>query len=177
MKRKGIILASALGLASIFLLAMVNVMDIAPQQENNTAPSLFTVELEKTRADLEKAMNLLVTCFGEDVQLAKVQTVPVTITAYSSTVDQCDSTPHITASLKPVRVGTIAVSPDMIKELGLFFGQRVLLPGYGIFEVRDLMNPRWKRRVDIWESDREAARFFGLQKGTLIWVAGDRKKA
>ena len=101
----------------------------------------------------------------------------VTITAYSSTSGQCDSTPHYTASDYPVRVGVLAVSRDLVEEMGLAFGQRVLLPGYGLFDVRDLMHPRWRRKVDIWESDREAARLFGKQQGTLIWVETKKESA
>ena len=128
-------------------------------------------ELEQTRCELKRAMNLIEKCFGRQVDLNEIKSIPVTITAYSSTEAQCDSTPYITASESPVRVGTLAVSTDLVKERGLSFGEIVLIPGYGLFEVRDLMNPRWRRRVDIWESDVQAAKLFGKQKGTLIWVS------
>jgi len=134
-------------------------------------------ELVSTRRDLQQALSLLVECFGHPVDLKQIRSTAITITAYSSTADQCDSTPHLTASAQPVRVGILAVSRDLIEEMGLSFGQRVLLPGYGLFEIRDLMHPRWRRKVDIWESDREAARLFGKQKGTLIWMDTRKESA
>lgn len=127
-------------------------------------------ELNSTRDELSRALSVLDDVFGHAVKPAELKSVQVTITAYSSTIDQCDSTPYIAANNEPVRVGVLAVSPDMQKEFGIRFGQRVLIPGYGLFEVCDVMNPRWKRRVDIWESDRNAARLFGKRQGTMIWA-------
>lgn len=134
-------------------------------------------ELADTKRDLQRALDLLVECFGHPVDLNHVKSIPVTITAYSSTTGQCDSTPHLTATDEPVLVGVLSVSHDLMKEMGLSFGQRVLLPGYGLFEVRDLMHPRWKRKVDIWESDRKAAKLFGKQQGTLIWMEAKKESA
>ena len=125
----------------------------------------------QVRDDLTLAMGLLEECFGHPVDLHTVRSVPVTLTAYSSTVDQCDSMPHITASLHPVRIGIVAISDDLMEEMGLTFGQRVLIPGHGLFQVQDRMNSRWHRRVDIWHEDRKAARLFGQQEGTLLWAA------
>jgi 3D (Asp-Asp-Asp) domain-containing protein len=124
----------------------------------------------RVREELDQAMELLATCFGHPVALERVRTLPVTLTAYSSTVDQCDSTPHITASQQSVRPGVIAVSDDLVKEMGLRFGQKVLIPGHGIFEVQDRMHPRWRRTVDIWVGDRKAALLFGRRQGTILWV-------
>lgn len=165
-------------LAFTLLLATVTIRSQARDAESALRlmpPPDPAQELVETRKELQQAMSLLLACFGHPVELKHVKSTAVTITAYSSTVDQCDATPHMTASDKPVRVGILAVSRDLINEKGLSFGQRVLLPGYGLFEVRDLMNPRWQRRVDIWESDPEAARLFGQQKGSLIWVDQKRK--
>ncbi len=132
-------------------------------------PTDLISKLMETRGKLDRAMDILEQCFGQPVSLEQMRSVQVTLTAYSSTKDQCDPTPHITASNTPVRIGIIAVSRDLMEETGLSFGQRVLIPGHGVFEIRDRMNARWKRKVDIWHNDREAARRFGKQKGILIW--------
>lgn len=151
-------------------------LEIEESQAAGTGPALttpspaFQEELTRLRRDLDLAISLLEKSFGRPVQLENVRNTPVTLTAYSSTPDQCDSTPHITASNKPVRHGIIAVSDDIMKELGITFGERVLIPGHGVFEVQDKMNPRWRRRVDIWHDDREAAKLFGIQKGTMLWI-------
>jgi 3D (Asp-Asp-Asp) domain-containing protein len=177
MQRHGINILLLLVL--IFTLTVTRETGGSQEREGQSALRLMpppdaAQELANVRRDLQKALSLLVECFGHPVDLDHVKSTAVTITAYSSTPDQCDSTPHLTASDHPVRVGILAVSRDLIEEMGLAFGQRVLLPGYGLFEVRDLMHPRWRRKVDIWESDRKAAELFGLQRGTLIWV--DTKK-
>lgn len=165
-----------------FALVGIHEADRGQERERQSALRLMpppdpVQELADTRRDLQRALGLLVECFGHPVDLKQVKSTAVTISAYSSTAGQCDSTPHLTASDHPVRVGILAVSRDLVEEMGLAFGQRVLLPGYGLFEVRDLMHPRWRRKVDIWESDREAARLFGRQQGTLIWVVENKQSA
>lgn len=144
---------------------------------NFEPPPQHQEELLRTRGQLQQAITLLEACFGEKVDPVKLRTTPVTITAYSSTPEQCDDTPHETATGRSVRVGVLAVSDDLFKELSLAYGQRVLIPGYGLFEVHDRMHTRWRRRVDIWEGDPEAARRFGRQEGVLICAAPDRSEA
>jgi len=81
----------------------------------------------------------------------------VTATAYSSTVDQCDSTPFITANGTHVHDGTIAAN-------FLKFGTKVRLPSlYGdkIFIVEDRMKSDYK--VDIWFPTRQEAKNFGVK--------------
>jgi 3D (Asp-Asp-Asp) domain-containing protein len=91
----------------------------------------------------------------------------VTITAYSARVQECDSTPELTADSTPSRIGLLAVSRDLLEVFD--YGDRVLLEDYGIFEVRDTMNERFTDRVDILHATPEAARLFGKQEGRLMW--------
>jgi len=84
----------------------------------------------------------------------------VSATAYSSTVDQCDATPFITASGQHVRDGIIATN-------FLPFGTKVKIPDvYGdkVFEVQDRMNARYQTRVDVWMETRHEAIQFGLRQ-------------
>lgn len=79
----------------------------------------------------------------------------VIVTAYSSTVDQCDSTPFITASNTHVHDGTIACN-------FLPFGTKVIFPkkfGNKVFTVEDRMRDSWK--IDIWFETRQEALQFG----------------
>lgn len=83
-----------------------------------------------------------------------------TVTAYSSTVDQCDSSPFYTASGTHVHNGTIA--SNFLK-----FGTKVRFPSvYGdrIFIVEDRMNSRFNSRVDIWFPTRQEAKSFGAKR-------------
>lgn len=91
--------------------------------------------------------------------------IPVTVTGYSSTSDQTDTTPFVTASNTRVRTGVIALSRDLLREFTpgapFGYGDQVELEGVGVFTVEDTMNPRFAKRVDIWFSSRAAARLWG----------------
>lgn len=87
------------------------------------------------------------------------KTMYVTVTAYSSTVDQTDGTPYLTAFGSPVRegivaanflpVGTVVRFPDKFEDK--------------LFVVEDTMDKRFSLQVDIWMSDQEEAKKFGIQ--------------
>lgn len=167
----GLLVVFGIGAGGFALNGEGNIPQPTPEVNSEYArTATLESRLKTVEGQVQKARDILDNVFGQPVEPDELQTVSVTITAYSSTVDQCDSTPYIAANNKPVRVGTLALSRDLLKEFGIEYGQRVLIPGYGVFEVRDTMNARWQRRVDIWESDRQAARMFGKQQGKLIWM-------
>lgn len=83
----------------------------------------------------------------------------VYVTAYSSTPDQTDSTPFITASNTHVRDGIVAAN-------FLPFGTKIRIPAIypdKIFVVEDRMNARYNHRADIWFSTRQEAVNFGIK--------------
>jgi 3D (Asp-Asp-Asp) domain-containing protein len=83
----------------------------------------------------------------------------VPTTAYSSTPDQTDDTPFITASGTTVRAGVVAAN-------FLPIGTRLRIPDYygdTIFVVEDRMNERYDKRLDIWMETREQAIIWGLR--------------
>ena len=102
---------------------------------------------------------------------SKMFSIDVTVTAYSSTPGQTDSTPFITASNTRVREGIIAVSRDLLLRFTpgapLHYGDLVELEGVGVFRVEDTMNPRYKKRVDIWFPDFRSARNWGVRRAVL----------
>ena len=85
----------------------------------------------------------------------------VTLTTYSPTIQECDSTPHITASgfkinpKNPKKHRIIAISRDLKKKLP--FGTVVKITGAGKFNgdyvVEDIMNKRYKNRIDLLIGD------------------------
>ncbi len=94
---------------------------------------------------------------AEDRQPKRV--IWMEVTAYSSTVDQCDSTPFITANGSHVKDGIVAAN-------SLPFGTKVRIPGmYGdkIFSVEDRMNKKYDHRLDIWMETRQEAKQFGVR--------------
>jgi 3D (Asp-Asp-Asp) domain-containing protein len=92
-----------------------------------------------------------------------VVALQVTVTAYSAEVRQTDSTPNETAFLTKVRPWTIAVSRDLLK-LGWKPGSCVWLDQIGLFEINDLMNVRFKNRIDVFFHDRKIAKAFGIKR-------------
>jgi 3D (Asp-Asp-Asp) domain-containing protein len=91
----------------------------------------------------------------------------VRVTSYSSTVEETDSDPFITASGKYVEDGIVANN--------LFpFGTKVMFPeifGDKVFIVQDRMNPKVSvYSFDIWSSSTQTALDFGTKKTTVVII-------
>jgi 3D (Asp-Asp-Asp) domain-containing protein len=87
------------------------------------------------------------------------KTMYVTVTAYSSTKDQTDGNPFLTALGTPVRDGIVAANFLPIGTVVRFpdkFGEK-------IFVVEDRMHEKYGLQVDIWISNQEEAKKFGIQ--------------
>ncbi|MDO8557359.1 MAG: hypothetical protein Q7R98_02750 [Candidatus Jorgensenbacteria bacterium] len=90
----------------------------------------------------------------------------VWVTAYSSSQDETDSTPNITASNKAPHDGVLAAN-------FLKLGEKVKIPslfGDKIFTVEDRMNKRKKNFVDIWMPTKQDALKFGIAKADIVLV-------
>lgn len=118
------------------------------------------------------AILLLIPSLGEAIE---VKTRPftknmlmVTVTAYTPSVEECDSTPTITASNKKVQVGYIALSRDLEKRFNFKFGDKLFLIGQGYLEFQDRMHYRKRRQIDIFMWSKIEALEFGRQKGILV---------
>lgn len=87
-------------------------------------------------------------------------------TAYTSSVDETDSNPFITASGSRTHPGTIAAN-------FLPFGTKVKIPshfGDRIFTVEDRMHKRFSDRVDIWMETKKEAFAFGKRRVSVVVV-------
>ncbi|MBN1826191.1 MAG: 3D domain-containing protein [Candidatus Eisenbacteria bacterium] len=108
---------------------------------------------------------------GRERRFTLLPPLDVIVTGYSSTPDQTDSTPYLTASMTSVRPGVIALSRDLIRTYNpsapFDFGDRVILEGIGEFVVEDTMNKRYRRRADIWFSSTDEARRWGKKVVSL----------
>lgn len=122
------------------------------------------------------------------VQFASIpeqaQVMEITMTAYSSTPDQTDPTPFITASGQRVHDGIIAVSRDL--ELrGLSFGTKLIVtdilgPGCGpkaneligkVLEVQDRMHRRKSKQIDVWAPTKQDALNIGRCSVKVVALA------
>ena len=122
---------------------------------------LFGMLMPKaTCADFANTANAAYVAKNTNVAQKAVKTIKVVVTAYSSTSDQTDDSPFITASNKYVKDGIIANNM-------LPFGTKVRIPelyGNKIFVVEDRMNKRMgNQRFDIWMSDKPSALKFGVK--------------
>lgn len=109
---------------------------------------------------------LLIGCAETDNSLK------VTATAYTSNSAETDSTPFLAAwgdTLKP-GMKAIAVSRDLIK-MGLSHGVEVSIDGLsGKYIVRDKMNKRWKKKIDVYMGlDIKKAKKWGKKTVIIHW--------
>lgn len=126
-------------------------------------PSAIFAEEETTPKNEESSEEILLPArrgMGEIPIEQIVKSGSVWTTAYSSTPDQTDSTPFITANGKHVYDGLVAAN-------FLPFGAKVRFPemfGEKIFTVNDRMNKRYNYRIDIWMASRDKAIQHGVRK-------------
>ncbi len=88
----------------------------------------------------------------------------VVLTAYSSTPDQTDDTPFITASNTCVHDGVVAAN-------FLAFGTKVQIPsifGDKVFTVEDRMAKKHSDKMDIWFPERYLAKNFGVKEAEVV---------
>lgn len=132
------------------------------------APPAMLAEADRLQGEVSLLRGLL--DLPSDGHLVSFST-PVTVTAYTARVQECDSTPWVTANMTPSRPGILAVSRDLEHELGIKFGDTVWLEGLGFYVVADRMNARWTRRVDILHASLKAAKRFSTRENvTMTWL-------
>lgn len=138
-------------------------VSLANTIEKPESPVVYKQTILKSRpqvAGVQTASNFEERELGETEPIKVKYTKYVTLTAYSSTVDQCDDTPFITANGTHVHDGTIAAN-------FLRFGTKVRIPEYfgdKIFTVEDRTHPRYGDRIDIWMETRQQALNFGIRR-------------
>jgi len=98
----------------------------------------------------------------------------VSVTGYSSRLEETDSTPFLTAINTMTAPGVVALSRDLLRTFTpgapFDFGDRILITGVGVYQVEDTMNPRWTRRVDVWFPSTEEAIAWGRRDTYLAVV-------
>lgn len=90
----------------------------------------------------------------------------LTVTGYSSSYDETDDTPWLTAYNTLVRDGIAASNI-------LPFGTKIKIPslfGDKIFIIEDKMNPRYGENLDIWFPTKEEAQNFGIYYDILVEI-------
>lgn len=93
---------------------------------------------------------------AEEVELPRLETITAEVTAYTSSVDETDDTPFLTASGETTAPGTIAC-PSRFK-----FGTMIQIEKR-IFKCNDRMHKRFRdtNHFDIWVESKAEARQWG----------------
>ena len=124
-----------------------------------TVPVTKAVAVTKTTIE-NKTQNVKAQSVSEKPQTSSSEakyTKVVEMTAYTSSVEECDDTPFITADGSHTRWGIVASN-------FLPFGTKIRIPDYfgdQVFEVHDRMNKRFSNRVDVWMQTKGEAFQFG----------------
>lgn len=96
----------------------------------------------------------------------KSKSKEMTVTAYSLDKKQCNNDLENTATMvKPLPGITAAVSRDNLNLLG----KKVYIEGHGVRKVTDVMNKRFKNRIDLLMSKKEAKKF-GVDKAVVAVI-------
>src|SRR3989339_403669 len=125
-------------------------------QSSLSAPMTAEMKTEVKTVSASKAKTVSVP--------ASLKTGKTEMTAYSSTPDQTDDSPFITANGTHVHDGTLACN-------FLPFGTKVKIPDYSgdkIYIVEDRMAKRFSHRMDLWFPSRAEAYQFGRRN--LVYV-------
>ncbi len=102
------------------------------------------------------------------ILISKAQAVVthVTLTCYQPVKAQCDSEPLTTADgskinlkhLKAEKIKWCAISRDLLYLFPKGKPKKIYIEGYGVYEVRDVMNKRHTHRVDILIHPKDSKR-------------------
>lgn len=106
-----------------------------------------------------------------DVEIENTQVWRVWVTAYSSSPDETDDTPNITAIGTETRDGIVATNM-------LPFGTKIKIPaqfGDKVFTVEDRMNRRMTNKVDVWMPSKGEALRFGSHYTEIVILEEEAK--
>ena len=99
----------------------------------------------------------------------RARRLEVWATAYTSSREECDDTPFITASGKRVFWGVIAADPKFP------FGTKIYIPYFQkTFIVLDRGGAIKGNRIDIWMPDKKSAIEFGKRKLEIYILGGEK---
>jgi len=162
------LISPGLAKKTVFILLVVIIFDFfmfpMPILASNTEKSFgINKIIEFIDENLGFNKNKFVNTLPQNEDLKLKITGNYTITAYTSEVAQCDSSPCITANGFNVCEHAIE---DTIAANFLPLGSKIRIPdlfGDRVFVVRDRMNKRYQNRLDIWMIDKADAVNFGVK--------------
>lgn len=134
-------------------------------QMNELTEALYAAEqtLSETSAELDECEDSLARL---QKRMSKKHTLTLRVTAFQAKRSQTDSTPYTTAFMRNLRKEplSVAVSRDIVYELGWPIGSKVYIEGIGVRKITDFMNKRYKRRMDVYAPDKAYVKKVGNRK-------------
>lgn len=111
-------------------------------------------------------IRLIVLFLGLSIYLNAQTITHVTLTCYQPVKSQCDSAPLVTADgskinlahLKQNKIKWCAISRDLLYLFKKDKPRRVYIEGFGVYEVKDVMNKRHNHRIDILIHPKDSKR-------------------
>jgi len=165
--------------AEVTSTALFSQTNATSSNDDHTANTGFVIPNANTKnPDLPQMINGLTSLINVEPftipeRAPTLKTYKMDVTAYTSTLEECDSDPFVTADGSLVADGIVATNI-------LPFGTKIRIPKYfgeRIFTVHDRMNARYSARTDIWMSSKTDMRNWGLKRNVDIEVVewGDGK--
>lgn len=132
------------------------------------APVHLTSIADTTVRAIPKAPKVIYVSTGKTIRQTIVSTAIagsriVSVSAYSSTPEETDDSPFITALGTTVRDGIVATN-------FLPFGTKIRIPsifGDKVFVVEDRMSTRFNNHLDIWMPSKSLALQFGRTNASI----------
>lgn len=95
----------------------------------------------------------------------------VDITAYRAVVEECDGDPLVTAD--GTYIPAVLDSVNIVAANHMPFGTKFRIPdhfGDKVFEVRDRMNARYAKRIDILMTDSKEVKQWGIKRKAKVEI-------
>ena len=137
---------------SVYLMAMIV---FTPKELN--VPKEFSVHSKTPLVNvITQGTTINVAYNLHNVNYEEINLDKITITSYNNEVKQTDNTPNIMASNRLVYEGAVAISRDLKTKYNLKWGDLIYIDTLQrYFVIEDLMNERFKNRIDIFSFDKE----------------------
>ncbi|WP_156915974.1 3D domain-containing protein [Desulfatirhabdium butyrativorans] len=104
-------------------------------------------------------------------QPERIMAIKAVVTAYTARRQETDSDPERTAIMeKPIPGWTCAVSRD----LSHWLGGKVWIEGVGVRRVNDVMNERYKKRVDVLVGKPKEAVQIASEQRQVVFLGKDQ---
>lgn len=140
--------------------ALIHLDEVNSCFKNSNTASTYTDQIiDKIEGSLVSINGVTLVSASQPV-ISVVKVYETYVTAYSSSVDETDNTPFLTASGELVRDGIVAAN-------FLPFGTKIRIPevfGNKIFVVKDRMAKKHADKIDVWLESKELAKTFGKKK-------------